>query len=296
MRSQMGRFYIIILNIFILFSFTSCKKNQPAPSFVYIPAIEVNSNYGISGSSSSQITNVKVFNGTKLIGVYELPINVPFLSEGPANIQCLALVQDYGIVSNISEYIFYNSSSDEVNLAPEKQDTIYPIMDYNPTSTTNYWFEDFEGAGHSFVSGSGSTGDLDIIDDPEDVFEGIGSGSFDLSLDTAYLKYFTEESFSYSSSKPAYVELDYKNNQSFIFSLILNPSSGPSVKMPVFQFNNSDVIDGELSWNKIYLEIGSFLNDVQNLNSFDICFEIERNQNVSDPIIMIDNVKVISRK
>lgn len=292
----MGKFYFGLLGILILASFTSCKKSQPAPAYVYIPQISVNSTYGISGSSSSDITHVKVFNGNQLIGVYELPINVPVLGQNQANIQCIALINNNGSVTNILDYIFYDPSSNEVFLESEKQDTIYPIVKYNPSSTTDYWFEDFEGAGHAFTPGPGNISEMIITEDPSEVFEGGGSAKFDLSSDTAYVKYLTEENFSYAPSKPIFLELDYKNNQVFFFSLILHSYGGLTEQFPVFQFKSTINNDGDAEWNKIYIDLGSILNNVSSLESYDICFEAERDINVDDPMVLLDNVKVVKRK
>lgn len=292
----MGRFYIGILSLVIITFFTECKKSQTVPSYVYIPSIEVNSNYGISGSSSSKITSAKVFSGNKLIGVYELPINVPVLEKGQVQIQCLAVIENYGAASNLTDYIFYNSTSNDVFLEDGSQDTIYPIATYNPASNTDYWFEDFNGASHAFLAGEDNNATFDININPNEIYEGTGSGSFELPFDSSYAKFLTDEGFFYPSGRPAYIELDYKNNQAFFFSLILNPGSGPSSKLPVFQFSNTELIDGEPSWNKIYIEVGSLLNNYNNLASFDICFEMPRNSAVSDPIVMVDNVKVIVKK
>ncbi len=292
----MGKFYFGILSILILSYFTSCKKSQNAPSYVYIPSINVASNYGVSGSSSSNITHVKVFNENQLIGVYELPINVPILDQDQATIRCIGLINNNGSASNIIDYIFYEPSANEVFLESEKLDTIYPIVEYNSSSSTDYWFEDFEGAGMAFSPGFGNVSEMIITENPAEVFEGGGSGKFDLSADTAYIKYITQEEFSYSPSKAIFLELDYKNNQAFFFSLILHYFDGSSDQLPVFQFKTTVNDNGELDWNKIYIDIGSILVGVNNLSNYDICFEMQRNLSVDDPIVLIDNVKVIKKK
>ena len=292
----MGKFYFGLLAILILASFTSCKKSQNAPAYVYIPKINVNSNYGINGSSSSNITHVKVFNETELIGVYELPINVPVLDEGQANIRCIGLINNNGSATSILDYIFYEPSANDVSLEGDKQVTINPVVTYNPTSTADYWFEDFEGAGNAFFPGLGNVSEMIITESPSEVFEGTASAKFDLSADTAYSKYITNEQFSYSVGKAAFLELDYKNNQIFFFSLILHHFSAPSEQLPVFQFNSTFNDDGDLEWNKIYIDLGSILNNINSLSSFDICFEMERDVSVDDPLVLIDNVKVIKRK
>jgi hypothetical protein len=292
----MGRFYILILIVSFSLSFTACKKDQPAPAYVYIPEIQVNSNYTINGSNSSEIVAAKVFNGNQLIGVYELPINVPIISTGNTLIQCLPLIENNGLASNLLNYIFYTGSSNEVFLEETGQDTIYPIVNYIPSSLASYWYEDFDGIGFDFVPGENSDAPLFITDQPDEVFQGTGSGKFDLSADTAYSKYLTEENFQYISGTPAFVELNYKNNQSFFFSLILRPASGDPFKLPVYQFNSTINEEGEIYWNKIYIDIATSLNGINGIDSFDICFEMTRDISVSDPIVLIDNVKVIKGK
>ncbi len=292
----MGKFYFGFLSIFFIASFTSCKKSQPAPAYVYIPEITVNSSYNINGSNSSDITHVKVFNENELIGVYELPINVPVLDIDQANIQCIGLINNNGSATTIVDYIFYEPSTNEVFLESEKQDTIFPVVVYNPISSAEYWFEDFEGAGHAFLPGLGNVSEMFVTENPTEVFEGAGSAKFDLASDTAYSKYLTDENFSYAPGKAAFLELDYKNNQTFFFSLILHSFSGPSNKLPVFQFKSTINDQGDMEWNKIYIELGSILNNITSLSGFDICFEMERDLSVSDATVLIDNVKVIKKK
>ena len=90
--------------------------------------------------------------------------------------------------------------------------------------------------------------------------------------------------------------MNYKTNQAFFFSLILHPQSGTDYKLPVFQFKNSLNENGELVWDKIYIELGSILVGINNLQGFDICFEMERDITISNPVVLIDNVKVILSK
>lgn len=289
----MGKFYFLLLSTILISFFTGCKKEQSVPSYIYIPEIKAQSDYNTNGSNSSQITNVKVFDGSKLIGVYELPVRVPILKSGDATIQCLALIENNGLASNILTYPFYNSSQNDVILENDRVDTIRPIVSYISTNNAEYWFEDFNGIGIGFDPGPESNASLAKTEDPNEVFEGSGSGKFDLEADTAYSKYLTNEQFEYISGEAAFLELDYKNNQAFFFSLILVPYGGDPFKLPLYQFNSTLNSDGELEWNKIYIDIATSLNSISGIESFEICFEMSRNVSVSNPIVLIDNVKVI---
>jgi hypothetical protein len=292
----MGKIYFALF-IFVFTSFfTSCKKEQTVPSYIYIPEIKVNSDYNLSGSNSSKIKNVKVYNGNALIGVYELPVNVPVLGIGQAEIKCRALIEDYNSSSNIMDYYFYNFSNNTVTLEEGKQDSIFPIVNYASSDFADYWFEDFESTGFAFAPGTNSNAPLVTTEDPAEIFQGTGSGEFVLLYDSSYSKYLTEEQFNYNSTKAAFLEMNYKTNQDFFFSLILHSQSGPDYKLPVFIFKSTVNESGEFLWDKIYIELGSILVDFNNLQSFDICFEMERDVTLSNSVVLIDNVKVILSK
>jgi len=292
----MSKIYILLLSVSLIAFISSCKKNQPAPSYVYIPEIRVNSNYAQHGSNSSKITNVKVYNGNQLIGVYELPINVPFIDFSQSKIRCLALIENYGFSSQIQDYVFYEFSENDIFHESNKQDTIHPVVSYISTSSADYWYEDFESFGHSFVQGQNSNAPLVITENSNEVYEGSGSGKFELLTDSSYSKYLTEEEFVYPSNKPAYLEIDYQNNQEFFFSLIIDAENQARYKMPVYQFNPTIDSNGQLYWNKLYIDLGSLLNGIVDLEKFELCFEVQRNTSVSNSVVLIDNVKVIRAK
>lgn len=292
----MGKFYFLLLSAIFLSFFTSCKKEQSIPSYIYIPEIKVESIYNVSGSSSSRITNVKVFDGSTLIGVYELPVQVPILKSGELTIQCLALIENNGLTSNILAYPFYTPSLNELFLEEDRIDTIQAIVSYLSSSSADYWFEDFNGIGFGLNPGPNSNANLEITEVPSEVFEGSGSGKFDLESDTAYSKYLTNEYFEYKTGEAAFLELDHMNNQAFFFSLILRPNGGDPFKLPLYQFNSTANSEGVLEWNKIYIDIATSLNSINGLDNFEICFEMARNVSISEPIVLIDNVKVIRGK
>jgi hypothetical protein len=181
-------------------------------------------------------------------------------------------------------------------LESNNTDTIYPVVSYVSSNFVDYWYEDFDGVNFALSPGANSDAPLVITEDPNEVFQGNGSGKFILNTDTSYSKYLTEEYFEYSNGKPAFVELNYKNNQAFFFSLILRPQDGNLYKVPLYQFKNSLDESGELVWTKIYIDIGTTLNSLNNFGSFDVCLEMQRDINVSDPIVLIDNLKVIKSK
>jgi hypothetical protein len=288
--------YLAFTSLVFLVSILSCKKEQDIPSYLYISNVKVNGIYTISGSDSSKIYGAKVFLNSQLIGVYQVPVEVPVFAEGEQNIQVIALVEKNGLSEEIISYPYYDHSENTVFLEKDSTVAFSPVVDYLPTTNVDYWFEDFDGQSISFKNSDNSTSELVITDDPALVFEGNGTGLFKLNFDSAYVKALTDENFIYKRNTNAFVELNYKNNQPFFFNIVIKLQSGQIQKIPRFQFKETFDNNDNLYWNKIYLEIGSVLNDIPQLQSFEICFEVGRDKAVANPIVLIDNVKLIRDK
>jgi hypothetical protein len=288
--------YLAFVGLVLLIIVFSCKKEQEIPSYLYIPGVSANGIYSISGTDSSNIYGVKVFLENNLIGVYQTPTEVPVFAEGEQVIKTIALVEKNGLSEEVITYPYYDNSQNTVFLERDSMVELNPIVDYLSTANTIYWFEDFEGQSMSFKNSENSTSELVITSDPELVYESNGSGLFELENDSAYIKALTDENFTYSRNTNAFVELNYKNNQPFFFNIVIKLQDGQVQKIPRFQFRETIDDNGNLFWNKIYLEIGSVLNEVAQLQSFEICFEVGKDESVANSIVLIDNVKLIRDK
>ena len=294
---RMRKNYIALTGFILMVFIISCKKEQEIPSYLFIPDVNASSIYSISGSDSSKIYGAKVFLNNQVIGVYQTPVEVPVFAEGDQNIQIIALIEKDGFSDALIPYPFYDFTENAVFLGKDSTVKIAPVVDYLPTTNVTYWFEDFEGQGMKFINFESSTSELEITNNSEKVYEANGSGLFKLDKDSAYIKSLTNEEFIYTKGTNAFVELHYKNNQPFFFNVVIKLQSGQVKKIPRFQFKETvDSSTGELFWNKIYLEIGSVLNIENQLQSFEICFEALRDVSVSNPVVLIDNVKLIRDK
>ncbi len=300
----MRKNYLIFSSIVLLILVSSCKKDQVIPSYLYIPEIKSNGIYSISGSDSSKIYGAKVFVNNELIGVYQTPVEVPIFAVGDQTIKTIPVIEKNGFANDLIPYPYYNFSSDNIFFETDKTVNLTPTVTYFSTENVDYWFEDFESPSIKFVTTENSTGELVKTQDPELVFfddsngnvANSTSGLFELTSDTAYIKSLTNENFIYKKNTNVFVEINYQNNQPFFFDLVVFDQLGQVEKIPFFQFKETINADGVLYWNKIYLEIGSTLNTIDLLTSFEICFEMQRDNSVSNPIILIDNVKLIKDK
>jgi len=301
---HMRKNYLGIAGLSFLIFVSSCKKDQVVPSYLYIPILNSSGIYSISGSDSSEIYGAKVFVNNQLVGVYQTPVEVPIFSEGEQTIKTVAVVKKNGFPNDLIPYPYFDFSTNAVFLETDKTVNLTPTVEYISTSTVDYWYEDFENPTIRFETTDNSDGELVKTQNPELVFvddsNGDGanstSGLFELNSDTAYIKSLTNENFIYKKNTNAFVEINYKNNQPFFFDIVVFNQVGQVEKIPFFQFKETINSDGELYWNKIYLEIGSILNTIDQLSSFEICFEMQKDNTVSNSIVMIDNVKLIKDK
>ena len=300
----MRKNYLGLAGLIFLFFVSSCKKDQIIPSYIYIPKLNSNGIYSISGSDSSEIYGAKVFVNNQLIGVYQTPVEVPIFAEGEHTIKTIAVVKKNGFPNDLIPYPYFEFSTDNVLLETDKTVDLTPTVEYLSTATVDYWFEDFENPSIKFVTTDNSTGDLVKTQNSELVFvdnsNGNGanstSGLFEFDNDSAYIKTLTNENFNYKKNTNVFVEINYKNNQPFFFDIVVFNQLGQVEKIPFFQFKETINAEGELYWNKIYLEIGSVLNTIDLLVGFEICFEMQKDISVSNSIIVIDNVKLIKDK
>lgn len=300
----MRKNYLGLAGLIFLFFVSSCKKDQIIPSYIYIPKLNSNGIYSISGSDSSEIYGAKVFVNNQLIGVYQTPVEVPIFAEGEHTIKTSAVVKKNGFPNDLIPYPYFEFSTDNVLLETDKTIDLTPTVEYLSTATVDYWFEDFENPSIKFVTTDNSTGDLVKTQNSELVFvdnsNGNGanstSGLFEFDNDSAYIKTLTNENFNYKKNTNVFVEINYKNNQPFFFDIVVFNQLGQVEKIPFFQFKETINTEGDLYWNKIYLEIGSVLNTIDLLVGFEICFEMQKDISVSNSVIVIDNVKLIKDK
>lgn len=300
----MRKNYFEFAGLIFLLLMSSCKKDQIIPSYLFIPELKSSGIYSISGSDSSKIYGAKVFVNNVLVGVYQTPVEVPIFLEGEQTIKTIAVVEKNGFPNDLIPYPYFDFSTDIVFLETTKTIDLIPTVDYLSTATVDYWYEDFENPTIKFVTTENSTGELVKTQNPELVFvdnsNGNGSNStsglFELNSDSVYIKSLTNEFFSYKKNTNVFVEINYQNNQPFFFDIVIFDQTGQVEKIPFFQFKETINAEGELYWNKIYLEIGSLLNTIDLLSGFEICFEMQKDNSISNSIVMIDNVKLIRDK
>lgn len=279
-------FYSILLFLCFAIAFQSCKLINPevkVPAYIYIEKINLSTNYITEGTNSSKITDAWVYLDDKLVGAFELPANIPVLAEGDHKISVRAGIKVNGISATRAYYPFYDQYIVNVNLKPEETDTLKPVVNYF-SGQLFHWMEDFEGGGITLMKYSNSDTIIEKTSDPQYVFEGNYSGVTHLTSAKPHLISVSIENFVLPlGNNPVFLELNYKNNNTFYVSLYANGTQ----RIDGLTINRSE------NWNKIYINFTPYINTYSTASNFKIFIEAYKETDVENPLLLFDNIKLI---
>jgi hypothetical protein len=268
------------------------EKPEQIPGYVQINDISVTTT-SEQGSSSDNISDAWVYVndpefGYILQGVYEMPASFPVLIDGETEFQIRGGARISGLSSVRQLYPFYRSYYDTVQLTPDGNVELTPVLDYFPGVTFD-WMEDAEDPGLSMEPTESSDTILTRITGSE-AFEGNASLAF--YLDTANPLFFgvTVEEFNLpKGGRPVFLEIDYKCNYEWIVGVLGNTPNG------VTDFIALTILAKE-DWNKLYIQLTNQVSAAGNINatSFKIYFASLLNPDAQEEaFVYIDNVKLV---
>src|SRR5436190_18776076 len=129
MRAKLLPFLIL----FFFLSLHSCEVINPdeeIPSYVRVENISLVTDTFTQGSASQKITDVWLYVDDQPLGVYEMPVSIPVLAEGPHALAIRAGVIVNGIASTRVYYPFYAFYNETVNLTRGTITTVSPTVNY----------------------------------------------------------------------------------------------------------------------------------------------------------------------
>jgi hypothetical protein len=269
-----------ITYLLTLLVFASCQKEDA----VGIPAyIKIENIYLGENDSNSTITDAWVYINGQLQGVYELPATFPVLEEGNANIKVYAGIKNNGIASNRVIYPFYSSDTTNKVLTINASTEIYPTV--NIKGNIDGQFDDFDN-GYSFNSDTcfqvlsggpyGKYGSLSLSDSDSILITEINYQDFPLSFDNVP-----------QQGSPTYMELDYKNNTSFLVGMYINFPNSPTLEKGLLWVNPKE------DWNKIYIDLTQTVSEAIGAETFSIFIKMQRDSNLDENKLDFDNIRII---
>ena len=252
--------------------FCCCKKTE-IPSYVFIPKIDVTTT-SVQGSASSNISDAWVYKDGSLLGVYELPVEFPFLPGDESEIVVAPGIKLNGISATRAAYPFYTTDTLDLMAAAGASDTVFPRVTY--TSFTVFdLIADFEQ----------NTVFQNITITNSEVFEGNSSGMISIS-DTIETLALSNDLFVISSQTAAcFLEMDYKTNHLFEAGLRVITSSG---NFFVYKLT----IPPRNEWNKIYVNLTPEIVQLR-ADSYQIYFRVVPQTQADDIKIYFDNIKLM---
>ena len=232
-------------------------EEEPIPGYLRIEQFEVlPTNPEVHGSVSDKITNARVFlldkntGASHSLGVMTLPATVPSLATGEQEIVIDPMIRANGNTLYMQIYPFYKRFSQNINLPPNGDLTVWPKTAY--IDSAEYKFvEDFEGPDHLF--------DVDRDDNPatfieisqDDVYEGEYSGK--IVLDTANNVIVAASKHVYTlpfnEVGKVFMEVNYKTDVPLEFGVLNIDNNGN--EFPNFEF----IVLPRYEWNKIYFDM-----------------------------------------
>ena len=279
------------LLVIVLLLVTSCDLINPeeqVPGYVYVEPFTYVSQPG-EGSEEVEIVDAWLFVDNDALGVYQLPGTIPILSEGKTLISIAPGIMLHRIKETRTNNPFYKTVHYDLNLAPGKIDTIRPI-----TGLTSFaklrWLEDFESPGHKLDSSNFSRSNFIRISDPAKVFE--GNESIGFRLDQTNFKFFGQSSKSDpfdppDPGKPVFLELHYKNTNTFSVDLKIQRASGAIQDFPHLSLKASS------DWKKVYINFTPFTSSLEDGAQFWVVFQSTLDDGRTEGEVLIDNIKLM---
>ena len=272
--------------IFILFVFVACKKDEVAiPTYFQINEIGFNDN--INGeTSTSKISDVWFYVNDQKQGIYEMPCTFPVIGDGTNNIKIFSGIKVNGISASRDIYPFYESYDTTLNFISDSILSLVPTTKYK--QNLNFYSEDFDGLGNNFdISINSDTNFISPF--PTDSVYGKISNVGKVILQNPFLNFeattFEIDDFP-SAGSPVYIELDYKNNSTFIIGAYVNFSQSV-IKKSIIAINPSE------DWNKIYVNLTPTINESIGAQSLKVFISMLRPESMNSAELSIDNFKII---
>lgn len=272
----------------MLFSCNLINPDEQEPGYLHIPEFEMAVLPG-EGTSSEKITEVWVYAEEKIIGVYDLPADVPVLANGATDFLVFAGIRNNGISTSRIRYPFYRPHAFARTIRPLHTDTIIPVFSYFEDLLISE--KDFE-SGNFLVPAGATAGNFTTTGADGQVFEGNRSGLGTLSPGESLLYFKDDENLELTSGNTIFLEMNYSCNNTFAIGL-LSHQGGTSQKNLAVIINPTASATGIPVWNKIYIDLGFIPLQRPNADYFEIYFEVVPDAANKPVELYLDNLKLV---
>lgn len=267
--------------------FVSCNGNEQEPSVLHVDDFLFEAG-ALQGTSSENITELWVYEEGTILGVYDLPAQIPVLSEGNTALRFFAGIKNNGISSTRITYPFYTSFDTTIVLSPLSEHWVEPAFSYVENLDIDEM--DFEDGVNEFFGYGTNQGIMEITE--TDVFEGDASARALLEPDQSVLLQRTEQHYLWDAGDLVFLEMNYSCNNSFSVGLYDINSAAETKNFAVI-LNPTTTGNGNPVWKKIYIDLGFIIQQNADADYFELYFESIHDESGSTVEIFLDNLKLV---
>lgn len=284
----------------------SCEIINPdedIPAYVHIDSIDLQlKNPNQEGAASERITDAWIFLDDDLIGVFELPADIPILHKGKGTLKVGAGIQNNGISATRIRYPFFEVYEDpEFDFQPGEVVTLNPTVSYF-ANLDFVWDENFEDIavaldsfGESNVQMVREQDPLLILPTPDnDPNNNKASGIVRLN-DAApiFEAASTPRLVLPQEGTQIFLEMDYKASTRLLVGLRTNTTIFGLINTPLIDLNPTEDENGNLKWNKIYIHLTPYVSTETSATDFRLWFKAVHDASNVESVIMLDNLKIV---
>lgn len=280
-------FLLLFINAFLSWR---CNKEEPIPAYIHIDKFDLSTIYADEGTASHKIIDSWVYVDDQLVGAFEMPTTFPVVTtEGNHTIKIFAGVKENGISETRIPYPFFNLFQQDVYLKLGEKTTVSPSTTYY-SNTDFTWMQDFEGSSTGLGDTVSTDTSMQIITDPNIVFEKTGCGGVFLEgSKTAYNGSTINKFVLPSGASAVFLEINYNCNTDFNVGIIAYAPNGSLLGQDI-----SLSLRPSSGWNKVYINLSNEISAYPTAKDFAIFFSMLKNPDLSSSYFYLDNIKLVN--
>ncbi len=270
-------------------------KKEPIPAYIRITNIDLKTPSDNSqGTSSSNVTDAWVYINDNLQGVYPMPTKFPVLLAGEVNLSVRSGIIQNGIDATRIDYPFFNAWDTTIDLKEKTILSLKPRISGYKSGTVFHLIEDFEGLGLNFEKTNSSTNEIIKTSNSSLVFEGNNCGKFEIINNSIDVTIATTKLYNLpKQGASVFLELNYNINQAMEVGVMAQ--NGAQIKQSsVLGLRASNNDQGQGIWKKVYIDLTQAVSNEVFASGYKIYFYAKQVDGISNPLFLIDNVKLIS--
>ncbi|NQV52973.1 MAG: hypothetical protein HQ500_07305 [Flavobacteriales bacterium] len=289
----------MLVALLALIAVSSCDlvdRDEPSPAWITIDSMAMVDNPNVDeGALSQDISDAWVFIDDELIGIFELPADIPVLDEGKHKLLVGPGIKVSTVSTLRDNYLFYNAHQQDVTLTPGEKVSITPTISYRDEGNNFKYIvvEEFEDAFIELNPNDNTDAEIKRTTDGEYVKYGFGAGLIEITDTTKAAWIRTSEDFVLPQlGKIVYLEVDYYTQYELVVGIHINQNvlADQNVNYLVLKASQSE----EVEWKKAYVALTSVLSEPADMESVYLYFLPDiQSSNRESGIVLLDNIKIL---